>query len=71
MDVTSTLQVCIFACGITSSFEVFELLVALHSVQVLIKGPDFIQALLHNRQKHNLELLKPNWQSSGVYANYA
>jgi hypothetical protein len=51
-DSTSTAQICIFARGVTSDFEVFEELVDLRSMQGQIKGSDFIL------QKHNLELSK-------------
>jgi hypothetical protein len=49
---------CIFACGVTPDFEVFVELVDLHSMQDQTEGSHFIQALLCNLQKHDLELSK-------------
>jgi hypothetical protein len=56
-DISSIEQMCIFACGITSHFEVFEEFVDLHSMQGY-KGMNLIQAVLCSLQKHNLELSK-------------
>jgi hypothetical protein len=56
--ITSTAQMCVFACGVTSDFEMFEEHVNLHSIQGQTKGLDFILALLYSLQKHNLELSK-------------
>jgi hypothetical protein len=46
MDITLATQMCIFACGVTSDFEVFEELADLHSMQSQKKGSDFMWALL-------------------------
>jgi hypothetical protein len=54
-DITSTVQICIFAHSVSSDFQVFE---GLHSMQGHTKGLDFIQALLCSLQKHNFELSK-------------
>jgi hypothetical protein len=51
-DTTSTSDICIFAGGVTSDFEMFEELVDLH--QANAKRSDIVEALLLYLQKHNL-----------------
>jgi hypothetical protein len=51
-DTTSTSQICIFAGGVTSDFEMFEELVDLHPGNA--KRSDIVEALLLYLQKHNL-----------------
>jgi len=58
MNIISTAQICIFACDITSDFEVSEEHVDLHSMQEQTKTSDFIQELLCDSQKQNSELCK-------------
>jgi len=51
-DTTSTSEICIFAGGVTSDFEMFEELVDFH--QGNAKRSDIVEALLLYLQKHNL-----------------
>ena len=51
-DTTSASEMCIFAGGVTSDFEMFEELVDLH--QGNTKRSYIVEALLLYLQKHNL-----------------
>jgi hypothetical protein len=51
-DTTSTLEIRIFAGGVTSDSKMFEELVDLH--QGNAKRSDIVEALLQYLQKHNL-----------------
>jgi len=51
-DTTSTSEICIFAGGVTSDFEMFGKPVDLH--QGNAKRSDIVQVLLLYLQKHNL-----------------
>jgi hypothetical protein len=48
----------IFACDVTSNFEVFQELINVHSVQGQTDVLNFILLLLYRRQKVNLERSK-------------